>query len=272
MTNVKVIQGGFIMFKEEENIGEIRQIIIITDGKSNIGISPIEAARQANKLGIVVSTIGIIGKDGDGNESDIEELEGIAKTGGGLCEYTHIENLGMTVQVMTQKTAQKTIEQIVTRQLKSIIGVDINNLEPKSRFKIVDFIENFGDSINLKCAVILDTSGSMGNKLDIAKSSLIELLQSLRSRRGEGKIAVIKYPGYKEEAASVVCSFTDSTELLQNRLSTMRAGGGTPTGPAIEKACQLIMEYKNYQKEEDDSKVQNKDLLEGSEIIENYYV
>lgn len=260
------------MFKEEENIGEIRQIIIITDGKSNIGVSPIEAAKQANKLGIVVSAIGIIGKDGDGDERDIEELEGIAKSGGGLCEYTHLEDLGLTVQVMTQKTAQKTIEQIVTRQLKSIIGVDINNLEPKSRFKIVDFIENFGDRINLKCVVILDTSGSMGSKLDIAKSSLIELLQSLSSRRGEGKIAVIKYPGYKEETASIVCSFTDSTELLQSRLSTMKAGGGTPTGPAIEKACQLIMENKKNQEEEVESNGQKNDMAEGSEIIEKYYV
>ena len=258
------------MFKEEENMGEIRQIIIITDGKSNIGISPIEAAKQANKLGIVVSTIGIIGKDGEGNERDIEELEGIAKIGGGLCEYTHLENLGLTVQVMTQKTAQKTIEQIVTRQLKSIIGVDINNLEPKSRFKIVDFIENYGDSINLKCVVILDTSGSMGSKLDIAKSSLIELLQSLSSRRGEGKVAVIKYPGYFDEAASLVCGFTDSIELLQNKLGTIRAGGGTPTGPAIERACQLIMESKKHQ--EEDSQVLKKDLMEGGEIIENYYV
>jgi Ca-activated chloride channel family protein len=260
------------MYKEEENIGEIRQIIIITDGKSNIGISPIEAAKQANKLGIVVSTIGIVGQDGDGEERDIEELEGIAKAGGGLCEYTHLEDLGMTVQVMTQKTAQRTIEQIVSRQLKTIIGVDINNLEPKSRYKIVDFIENFGDSINLKCAVVLDTSGSMGSKLETAKRSLMELLQNLNARRGESKIAVVKYPGYKEEAASVVCSFTDSAELLQNRLNTMRAGGGTPTGPAIERACQLIMESKTDIKEEDNSYIQKSDLQSGSEIIENYYV
>ncbi|HYE12158.1 MAG TPA: vWA domain-containing protein, partial [Patescibacteria group bacterium] len=79
------------MFKEEESIGEIRQIIVISDGKSNIGINPIDAAKQANKLGIVVSTIGIISQNGDGDERDIEELEGIAKSGGGLCEYTHLE-------------------------------------------------------------------------------------------------------------------------------------------------------------------------------------
>jgi Ca-activated chloride channel family protein len=253
-------------------MGEIRQVIVITDGKSNIGRNPIEAAKQASKLGIVVSTIGIIHQNGDGDERDIEELEGIAKAGKGLCEYTHLEDLGRTVQVMTQKTAQKTIEQIVSNQLKSIIGVDMNNLEPKSRFKIVDFIENFGDSINLKCVIVLDTSGSMVKKLDTAKTSLIDLMQNLNSRKGESKMSVVKYPGYHEDAASIVCSFTDSSELLKNRLSTIHAGGGTPTGPAIEMACQLLMENKIENQKEDTCYIEKTDLQSGSEIIENYYV
>lgn len=260
------------MVREEENIGEIRQVIVITDGRSNIGINPIEAAKLAAKLGIVVSTIGIINQNGEGDEGDIDELEGIAKAGGGLCEYTHLENLGMTVQVMTQKTAQKTIEQIVSKQLKSIIGVDINNLEPKSRFKIVDFIENYGDRINLKCVVAVDCSGSMGNKLDTAKRSLTDLLQNLKSRKGESRIAVVKYPGERGEAASVVCGFTDSTELLQNRLVTMRAGGGTPTGPAIDMSCQLIMDaLEGITSQPMEAELHNA-AATGNEIIENYYV
>jgi Ca-activated chloride channel family protein len=260
------------MGKKEENIGEIRQVIVITDGKSNIGINPLEAARLAAKLGIVVSAVGIIGQKGDGDERDIDELEGIAKAGGGLCEYTHLENLGMTVQAMTQKTAQKTIEQIVSKQLKSIIGVDMNHLEPKSRFKIVDFIENYGDRINLKCVIALDCSGSMGSKLDTAKRSLRDLLQNLKARKGESRIAVVKYPGERGAAASAVCSFTDSVELLQNRLSTMRAGGGTPTGPAIDMACQLLLdaaeECPSHPAELD---AQNAEAA-GSDIIESYYV
>lgn len=255
------------MYKEDENAGEIRQIIVITDGKSNIGINPIEAARQASKLGIVVSTIGIINQDSD-DEKDIEELEGIAKAGGGLCEYTHLENLGMTVQVMTQKTAQRTIEQIVSRQLKSIVGVDMNNLEPKSRFKIVDFIENFGDRINLRCAIVLDTSGSMKNKLETAKKSMIELLRNLKARSGESKIAVIKYPGLNNENASIICSFTDSEEFLQNRLGLLRAGGGTPTGPAIEKACELILKSKDDAYDNSSAYV----ATEEGEMIDKYYV
>jgi Ca-activated chloride channel homolog len=260
------------LYTDDKSMGEIRQIIIISDGKSNIGINPIEAAKQASKLGIVVSTIGIINQNGEGDERDIEELEGIAKAGRGLCEYTHLEDLGRTVQVMTQKTAQRTIEQIVSNQLKSIIGVDMNNLEPKSRFKIVDFIENFGDSINLKCVIVLDTSGSMGKKLDTAKRSLIELLQNLNSRRGESKMSVVKYPGYNEKPASIVCSFTDSTELLQNRLGTINAGGGTPTGPAIAMASQMLMENKYDNQEEDICYAERTDLKSSSEIIKNYYV
>ncbi|MGB7604678.1 MAG: VWA domain-containing protein [Lutisporaceae bacterium] len=256
------------MNRENENAGEIRQIILITDGKSNIGISPIEAARQANKAGIVVSTIGIINQDSDDEERDIEELEGIAKAGGGLCEYTHLENLGMTVQVMTQKTAQRTIEQIVSRQLKSIVGVDINNLEPKSRFKIVDFIENFGDSINLRCAVVLDTSGSMKNKLETAKKSMTELLRNLKSRRGHSKIAVIKYPGLNNEYASIICSFTDSEKFLKDRLDLLKAGGGTPTGLAIERACQLIIESKDNESDNSSVYVETQE----GEVIDKYYV
>jgi len=260
------------MYKEDETAGEIRQIIVITDGKSNIGINPVEAAKLASKLGIVVSTIGIISQNSQDDERDIEELEGIAKAGKGLCDYTHLQDLGHTVQVMTQKTAQKTIEQIVSKQLKSIIGVDMNNLEPMSRFKIVDFIENFGDSINLKCVIVLDTSGSMNSKLETAKKSLTELLRNLNSRRGESKIAVVKYPGYGEEEASIVSSFTDSPELLQNRLNTMHAGGGTPTGPAIEKACHLIMDSSCHEEETARDYAEMEDLQKGSEIIENYYV
>lgn len=256
------------MYKEDENSGEIRQIIIITDGKSNIGINPIEAARQAYKSGIIVSTIGIIGQEGEGDERDIEELEGIAKAGGGLCEYTHLENLSMTVQVMTQKTAQRTIEQIVSKQLKSIVGVDMNSLEPKSRFKIVDFIEKFGDGINLRCAIVLDCSGSMKSKLQTARKSLIELLRNLKSRRGSSKLALIKYPGLGNDEASIICSFTDSEEFLEDRLNLLKAGGGTPTGPAIEKACRLILQSRGNAFDDSSPYIE----VQEDKIIDKYYV
>ncbi len=224
-----------------EQIGEIKQIIIITDGKSNIGRSPIDAALDAYKRGITVSVIGIVDNDNNGDERDVEELEGIAKSGGGLCEYTHIKNLGMTIQMMTQKTAQKTLEQIVSRQLKSIVGTDINEIEPKSRYKIVDFIEKYGDKVNLKCVIALDASGSMKYKLESAKQSLIDLLQSMRCRQGKSSIAVVAYPGQQNDVTSIVCKFTDNVDTLESRIRVIKASGGTPTGPAIETSVTLIL-------------------------------
>lgn len=230
--------------------GEIKQIIVVTDGRSNMGISPVEAAQRAYAAGITVSTIGIINLRSSSDEKDIEEVEKIAKAGGGLCEYSHIEDLGRTIQNLTQKTAQRTIEQIVSRQLKVIMGEEIESLEPKSRLKLVDFIEKYGENVNLKCVIALDTSGSMRDKLAIAKRSVVELLENLQGRKGSSNIAVIAYPGEEEEMCSVICGFTNELSILRQKLEFLSSGGGTPTGPAILKACELM--YKYYEVQPDD--------------------
>jgi Ca-activated chloride channel family protein len=223
--------------------GEIKQIIVVTDGRSNSGISPIEAANKAYDTGVIVSTIGVINLRGSSDEKDIEEVEEIAKAGGGLCEYSHIEDLGRTIQNLTHRTAQRTIEQIVNRQLKVIMGEGIENLEPKSRLKIVDFIEKYGENINLKCVVVLDTSGSMRDKLTAAKKSVVELLENLQGRKGNSSIAVITYPGDTASMCSVICGFTSEISILKQKLELISSGGGTPTGTAILKACELMYQY-----------------------------
>ncbi|HYF75339.1 MAG TPA: VWA domain-containing protein [Candidatus Nitrosocosmicus sp.] len=223
--------------------GEIKQIIVVTDGRSNIGVSPAEAAKRAYDAGITVSTIGIINLRGSSDEIDIEEVEEIAKAGGGLCEYSHIEDLGRTIKNLTHRTAQRTIEQIVSRQLKQIMGEEIESLEPKSRLKIVDFIDKYGENINLKCIVVLDTSGSMRDKLSIARRSVVELLENLQGRKGSSSIAVIAYPGETDGMCSIICSFTSELSILKQKLELIRSGGGTPTGPAILKACELMYQY-----------------------------
>lgn len=223
--------------------GEIKLIIVVTDGKSNTGINPVEAAKIAYDSGITVSAIGIINFRNSSDEKDIEEVEGIAKAGGGLCEYSHIEELTRTIQNITYKTAQRTIEQIVNRQLKIITGEEIEKLEPKSRMKIVDFIEKYGDRINLKCVVVLDTSGSMRDKLAMAKRSVLELLDNLQGRKGSSSIAVITFPGEGPGMCSTICGFTNEISILRQKLESISCGGGTPTGPAILKACELMNQY-----------------------------
>ncbi len=78
----------------------IKQIILVTDGQSNVGGDPIEAAENAYKNGIIVNTIGIVEQKGT-SEDALNEIMHIAKAGGGNYEYTYIDELFQTMQSLT---------------------------------------------------------------------------------------------------------------------------------------------------------------------------
>ncbi len=225
----------------------INQIIVVTDGKSNIGGDPVMATKEAAKNGITVSTIGIMGK-GDGEEDCIDEIRRIAKNGGGEWELTYIENLSMTLQMVTQKTINRTISTVVNKQLKEIIGQEIDEMMPKERKKFVEYIENLSDEIFLRCCIILDSSGSMKPKLIKARESIIDLMNSLKARKGRSEVAIIAYPGKNGEMYDLINGFTDDTNTILERLREIKANGTTPTAPAIYGAIKLF--NNRYDKKE----------------------
>lgn len=222
--------------------GEIKEIIIITEGKSDSGISPVEAARKAYKEGIAVSAVGIFSPEG-GSEKDMEAVKEIAEAGGGLWYYSDMEDLGSTIREITHNTALKTIEQIVGRQLKAIIGEEIPDLEPQSKKKIMDFIEKYGGNINLKCVVVFDTEKSIKGSLSIAKRSVTGLLESLQKRKGSSSIAVIACSREYAGMYNIICDFTCDISLLNQKLELIRCSGDGQAGAAILKACQLMNQY-----------------------------
>ena len=61
----------------------MKQILLVTDGCSNVGVSPVVAAAQAYAAGITVNVVGIVDQ-GDLVEFGTTEIEEIAKAGGGL--------------------------------------------------------------------------------------------------------------------------------------------------------------------------------------------
>ena len=78
----------------------MRQIIMITDGCSNAGTSPVVAAAHAQAEGIVVNVIGIL-DHGDLGKRGAEEVEAIAKAGGGISRLVLSRQLSQTVQQIT---------------------------------------------------------------------------------------------------------------------------------------------------------------------------
>ncbi|SHJ89102.1 VWA domain-containing protein [Paramaledivibacter caminithermalis] len=222
-------------------MGEIKinQIIIVTDGRSNVGGDPIIAAGEAAKKNIFVSAIGIIDNTDD-SESPIEEVQNIANKGGGEWELTYIENLSTTLHMLTQRTVNKTINTVVNKQLKEIIGAELDEIKPESRNKFIKYIENLSDEIHLKCCVLMDCSGSMKIKINKARESIIDLMNSLKARKGKSEVAVIAFPGLNREMIHVVNDFSNDIELIKNKINNMGVGGTTPTAPAIYKAIELF--------------------------------
>lgn len=227
-----------------EKIIEFRQIMLITNGESNEGIDPVNAAKEGYEKGVTVSTIGITGKAN--NERPLKEIKDIAEAGGGVWEITNIQNLSMALSMVTVKSVYKTIEEAVNKELRDIIGTELNDMHPQSRIKVTDMIDKLGDEIDIKCCVVIDSSSSMANKMSVAKKSILNLLRILNQRKGKTKIAVISYPGNNENQYDILCDFTEDITILEESLSKILIGGNTPTGSAIQSAVQLLSNNFNF--------------------------
>ena len=217
---------------------QFKQIILVTDGESNEGTNPVMISKQGYEKGIITSTIGIT--NDIGSEESLTEIKEIASTGGGIWEYTDISNLDTTMSMVTMKSVYKTIEEIVNKELKDIVGTELEEMHPSSRKKITDLIDKLGDDVNIKCCVVMDCSGSMKSKIDIAKSSVLNLLRILNSRKGKTEISVIAYPHITSEPYKVLCDFTENIIELEKALQKIQVGGRTPTGPALQQAISIL--------------------------------
>ena len=220
----------------------LKQIILISDGQSNRGSEPAEIAKLALDNDIRVNTIGII--DNKENKSPIFELENIAEKGGGICELTDLENLSETLSKVTVKSVYETIEEAVSHELREIIDVDIEEIHPAKRNKIINMIDKIGDEISLKSLILLDASGSMKKKIDIARKSIFELLMFLEERNGENQIAVMVFPAENNDY-ELLCDFTKDVDELRDKIKSIKTGGTTPTGPAIDGAIKMFSIEEN---------------------------
>lgn len=221
----------------------VNQIIIVTDGKSNVGENPIYEAARAKSIGIVVNTIGILNKN-TMNESALIEIQSMATAGGGISETTTIEDLGYTMCAMTQKTTNMTIHDVVNKELKELMGTDIDGIDPKERSKVVKYMDDLSESINIRCCIVLDCSLSMKSKLLKAKESIKDLLTSLESRLGVTEVALIGYPN-EEKDYCVFSDFTSNLKFIEEKMIKIKCSGTTPTAAALNGAINIYNKHLN---------------------------
>ncbi|MGZ0051327.1 vWA domain-containing protein [Brevibacillus gelatini] len=221
----------------------LRQILVVTDGCSNTGMSPVAAAALAREQGITVNVIGVIDKSEMGEKGE-REIREIAEAGGGLCDIVYPQQLAQTVQMLTRKAMTRTIHQVVNKELKEILGDSgIEELAPDKRVQVAGMVDELGEKSSLNVVMLVDTSGSMKPKLSAVQQAIHDFSISLHSRSGKSRMAVGSFPG-KHKYLDIRIPWTDKVEQAHQLTSDLTMSGITPTGPAIVEAIALFEQDK----------------------------
>ena len=227
-----------------QEIVSFKQIALITDGQSNIGISPVLTAKKAKEHDIIVNVIGIT-EQGEAGIEGLKEIEDIAEAGGGMSQIVKIEQMAKTVQYVTQHSMNKTIKQVINTQLKQILGhEDIHRLPPKERIKIVDMMDQLSEHSHLDILLLIDVSASMRPKMVRIEEALMDFQLSVQSRAGTNRISIATFPA-ELEAMAIIVPWTKDIFEAQSLIANLTPSGNTPTGPAIEEAIAYFDLLKN---------------------------
>lgn len=218
----------------------MKQIILVTDGCSNVGMDPAAAAAQAKNEGIVVNVIGVV-DHGEFGRLGTQEVQEIAESGGGMSRIVHPRDLSRTVQMVTRKTVMTTVQQVVQKEIRDVFGSDdIQDLPPAKRSKAVKVIDHLSEELHLKVALLIDTSASMKTKLKAVEDAIYDLMISLQAREGRSELAVFHFPGRSSQEAALDLGWTDQLGQLPSLLEKLSIKGATPTGPALMSVVQYF--------------------------------
>ncbi len=225
-----------------ETQATLKQILVITDGCSNVGEDPVAAAERARRQGIAINVIGVVDQ-GDMGRQGREEAMSIADAGGGLCRIVEPQELSATAQMLTHQTVQMTLQQAVNQELMQALGKTVEDLPPSERIKVARVMETMEEESCLVLVVAVDTSASMREKMPTVQEAIRDLSLSLQARKGPSQVAVTVFPGSATEMVRTVQPFADGVDT--DKLETMLvARGGTPTGPAIAYATDLLASWR----------------------------
>ncbi|WP_202081462.1 VWA domain-containing protein [Caldalkalibacillus salinus] len=223
------------------NKGKLKQILLLTDGCSNVGSDPVAVANMAAEYGITVNVIGIVDDDSFG-EQGIQEIKEIALAGKGVHQMAHSKHLPRTVQMVTRKAMTQTIHQVVNKELQHILGQeDVQSLPPQKRGQVVEVVEDLGETMAVDVLVLVDVSASMAHKLPAVKQSLRDLSLSMQARVGDHRFSLWTYPCTgKQPNAYKHMDWSDDFHSIEKTLARISPQGTTPTGPALEEAIRYF--------------------------------
>lgn len=206
----------------------LRQILLVTDGQSNCGCSPIKAAAQAKKRNIHVNVIGIGGRKPLSRRAALE-IEAIARAGGGLNRCVQKERVLSALRDVTDEGTAVAIRRLAEAAIH----------KRATHRRVNRYLEQVEAGSQLEVLVLVDTSASMLKKITAVTAALNDFSVYLRSRRAESRFSVYTYPAADDSSVIVERQpWTSQPDRLFAWLDGLKVRGVTPTGPAILSAVQ----------------------------------
>lgn len=214
----------------------MKQILLITDGCSNVGESPVMAAAHALAEGIVVNVVGVLDY-GTIGELGAFEIQEIAKAGGGLHRIVGTPQLAQTMQMMTRKTVVQTIQQAVNKEIQHILGGgSLEELPPDKRSQVVEVVDELAETSSLEVALLIDASASMKPKLAAVEEAIRDLMLSLKARAGASRLAVFHFPGRGSgEEVVLDVNWTSDLDGVRSMFGRLQMKGAGADGSGIVK-------------------------------------
>src|SRR5699024_12539982 len=114
------------------NNGTLKQILLITDGCSNSGVSPVDVAADAFHMGITVNVIGVLEDHQSGTDQAFQEIADIASAGGGIYNIVYKQNLSGTVEAVTRQSMSGTLQGVVKEEWTQVLGAEKSDTEGES--------------------------------------------------------------------------------------------------------------------------------------------
>jgi Ca-activated chloride channel family protein len=228
--------------------GRLKQILLITDGCSNQGEDPVAMAALAREQGIAVNVIGVLDDFDHEDSHGLQEVERIARAGGGISQIVRTRQLVQTVQMVTKQAMTQTIKGVIDQELQDILGNSqaLEDLPPEKQSKVMEVIDELGETVDLNVCLLVDTSASMTSKLATVRQSLTDLSLSLSARMGHNRFCLYLFPG-KRKTVQRVISWTPKLDNLTRSFDKISAGGVTPTGPALREAVKSFAQLSRRQ-------------------------
>lgn len=235
--------------------GTLKQILLITDGCSNTGVSPVGVAADAFYMGVTVNVIGVLEDHQTETDRAFKEIEEIASAGGGIYNIVYKKNLSETVQAVTRQAMSQTLQGVVNEELTQIFGAEksLAEMDPEKRGEVMEVVDELEETCDLEVLLLIDTSASMHDKLMTVKEALIDLSGNLHARSGNNQFCINQFPA-KRKPVEMIHDWSPQLDAISVIFPKLTSGGLTPTGTALEASLtaweQLYMEG-NYRRAEE---------------------